>query len=110
MEVFSTLLGSGIQGQMVGAYHGRMTNGCSFGNGTLPNSSTPGLAGSLEGTVRPVPARGRRRWLRRVRYPRCHRAASRFPAQSLRVCLPGPGLDLLPLLSDSRLRGQGAAG
>ncbi|XP_066834595.1 uncharacterized protein [Anser cygnoides] len=79
MEVFSTLLGSGIQGQMVGAYHGRMTNGCSFGNGTLPNSSTPGLAGSLEGT-------------------------------SLRVCLPGPGLDLLPLLSDSRLRGQGAAG
>ncbi|XP_066834601.1 uncharacterized protein [Anser cygnoides] len=31
-------------------------------------------------------------------------------AQSLRVCLPGPGLDLLPLLSDSRLRGQGAAG
>ncbi|XP_066834598.1 sodium-dependent lysophosphatidylcholine symporter 1-like isoform X7 [Anser cygnoides] len=52
MEVFSTLLGSGIQGQMVGAYHGRMTNGCSFGNGTLPNSSTPGLAGSLEGTRR----------------------------------------------------------
>ncbi|XP_050569968.1 uncharacterized protein LOC118258350 isoform X2 [Cygnus atratus] len=79
MEVFSTLLGSGIQGQMVGAYHGHTTNGCSFGNGTLPNSSTPSLAGSLEGT-------------------------------SLRVCLPGPGLDLLPLLSDSCLRGQGAAG
>ncbi|XP_035422990.1 sodium-dependent lysophosphatidylcholine symporter 1-like isoform X5 [Cygnus atratus] len=52
MEVFSTLLGSGIQGQMVGAYHGHTTNGCSFGNGTLPNSSTPSLAGSLEGTRR----------------------------------------------------------
>ncbi|XP_040432084.1 sodium-dependent lysophosphatidylcholine symporter 1-like isoform X9 [Cygnus olor] len=52
MEVFSTLLGSGIQGQMVGAYHGHTTNGCSFGNGTLPNSSTPSLAGSLEVTRR----------------------------------------------------------
>ncbi|XP_035199472.1 sodium-dependent lysophosphatidylcholine symporter 1-like isoform X2 [Oxyura jamaicensis] len=52
MEVFSTLLGSGIQGQMVGAYHGRMTNGCFVGNGTLPNSSTPSLTGSLEGTRR----------------------------------------------------------
>eukprot|EP00075_Anas_platyrhynchos_P039793 XP_027329046.1 uncharacterized protein LOC101804470 isoform X3 [Anas platyrhynchos] len=79
LEVFSTLLGSGIQGQMVGASHGRLTHGCSLGNGTLPNSSTPSLAGWLEGT-------------------------------SLRVCLPGAGLHLLPLLSGSGFRGQGAAG
>ncbi|XP_071882477.1 sodium-dependent lysophosphatidylcholine symporter 1 isoform X3 [Anas platyrhynchos] len=52
LEVFSTLLGSGIQGQMVGASHGRLTHSCSLGNGTLPNSSTPSLAGWLEGTRR----------------------------------------------------------
>ncbi|XP_065547847.1 sodium-dependent lysophosphatidylcholine symporter 1-like isoform X5 [Lathamus discolor] len=49
MEVFSTLLGSGIQGQMVGSYHARM-NGCSTSNETLSNTSTSGLTGSLDNT------------------------------------------------------------
>uniref|UniRef100_A0A8B9ZHP2 Sodium-dependent lysophosphatidylcholine symporter 1 n=1 Tax=Anas platyrhynchos TaxID=8839 RepID=A0A8B9ZHP2_ANAPL len=81
LEVFSTLLGSGIQGQMVGASHGRLTHGCSLGNGSPAQQQHPqprGLAGGH--------------------------------AQSLRVCLPGAGLHLLPLLSGSGFRGQGAAG
>ncbi|KAM9527935.1 LOW QUALITY PROTEIN: sodium-dependent lysophosphatidylcholine symporter 1-like [Guaruba guarouba] len=51
MEELSTLLGSGIQGQMVGSYHARM-NGCSVSNETLPNTSTSGLTGSLDNTRR----------------------------------------------------------
>ncbi|KAM6194477.1 sodium-dependent lysophosphatidylcholine symporter 1-like [Sarcoramphus papa] len=52
MEVFGTLLGSGIQGQIVGSYHARMTNGCYVSNETLPNTSTYGLPHSLENTRR----------------------------------------------------------
>ncbi|OPJ84964.1 hypothetical protein AV530_018013 [Patagioenas fasciata monilis] len=52
MEVFSTLLGSGIQGQIVGSYHARMTNGCSVSNETLHNASTHSLTDSLENTRR----------------------------------------------------------
>nr|XP_021138047.1 sodium-dependent lysophosphatidylcholine symporter 1-A isoform X6 [Columba livia] len=48
MEVFSTLLGSGIQGQIVGSYHARMMNGCSVSNKTLHNTSTHSLTDSLE--------------------------------------------------------------
>ncbi|PKU32087.1 sodium-dependent lysophosphatidylcholine symporter 1- hypothetical protein [Limosa lapponica baueri] len=51
MEVFSTLLGSGIQGQIVGSYHARMTNGCYMSNETLPNTTTS-LTDSLENTRR----------------------------------------------------------
>ncbi|XP_075294716.1 sodium-dependent lysophosphatidylcholine symporter 1-like [Opisthocomus hoazin] len=52
MEVFGTLLGSGIQGQIVGSYHARMTNGCYVSNETLPNTSTYSLTDSLENTRR----------------------------------------------------------
>ncbi|XP_076208388.1 sodium-dependent lysophosphatidylcholine symporter 1-like isoform X3 [Aptenodytes patagonicus] len=52
MEVFSTLLGSGIQGQIVGSYHARMMNGCYVSNETLPNTSTYSLTDSLENTRR----------------------------------------------------------
>ncbi|KAM6319430.1 sodium-dependent lysophosphatidylcholine symporter 1-A-like [Podargus strigoides] len=52
MEVFSTLLGSGIQGQMVGSYHAHMMNGCYMSNESLPNTSTYSLADSLENTRR----------------------------------------------------------
>ncbi|XP_009891860.1 PREDICTED: sodium-dependent lysophosphatidylcholine symporter 1-like [Charadrius vociferus] len=52
MEVFSTLLGSGIQGQIVGSYHARMMNGCYVSNETLPNASTYSLTDSLENTRR----------------------------------------------------------
>ncbi|XP_014810597.1 PREDICTED: sodium-dependent lysophosphatidylcholine symporter 1-like isoform X2 [Calidris pugnax] len=51
MEVFSTLLGSGIQGQIVGRYHARMMNGCYMSNETLPNTTTS-LTDSLENTRR----------------------------------------------------------
>ncbi|KAM7090729.1 sodium-dependent lysophosphatidylcholine symporter 1-like isoform 5-T6 [Ciconia maguari] len=56
MEVFSTLLGSGIQGQIVGSYHARMVNGCYVSNETLPNTSTYSLTDSLENTVRAGPS------------------------------------------------------
>ncbi|NXT40696.1 NLS1A protein, partial [Pelecanoides urinatrix] len=52
MEVFSTLLGSGIQGQIVGSYHARVMNGCYVSNETLPNTSTYSLMDSLENTRR----------------------------------------------------------
>ncbi|XP_049673382.1 sodium-dependent lysophosphatidylcholine symporter 1-A-like isoform X2 [Accipiter gentilis] len=48
MEVFSTLLGSGIQGQIVGSYHARMMNSCYVSNESLPNNSTYSLTDSLE--------------------------------------------------------------
>ncbi|KAM9648181.1 sodium-dependent lysophosphatidylcholine symporter 1-like isoform 9-T10 [Morphnus guianensis] len=48
MEVFSTLLGSGIQGQIVGSYHARMMNSCYVSNETQPNTSTYSLTDSLE--------------------------------------------------------------
>ncbi|XP_027646071.1 sodium-dependent lysophosphatidylcholine symporter 1-like isoform X2 [Falco peregrinus] len=51
-EVFSTLLGSGIQGQIVGSYHARMMNDCYVPNETLPNTSTHHLTDSLENTRR----------------------------------------------------------
>ncbi|XP_074013406.1 sodium-dependent lysophosphatidylcholine symporter 1-like isoform X2 [Numenius arquata] len=51
MEVFSTLLGSGIQGQIVGSYHAHMMNGCYVPNETLPNTTTS-LTDSLENTRR----------------------------------------------------------
>ncbi|KAK2520732.1 hypothetical protein Q9233_011368 [Columba guinea] len=51
MEVFSTLLGSGIQGQIVGSYHARMMNGCSVSNKTLHNTSTHSLTDSLENMI-----------------------------------------------------------
>ncbi|KFV12137.1 Major facilitator superfamily domain-containing protein 2A-A, partial [Pterocles gutturalis] len=56
LEVFSTLLGSGIQGQIVGSYHARTTNSCYVSNETLPNTSTHSLTDSLENTVRAGPA------------------------------------------------------
>ncbi|XP_068768637.1 sodium-dependent lysophosphatidylcholine symporter 1-like isoform X2 [Struthio camelus] len=52
VEVFSTLLGSGIQGQIVGSYHARMMNSCYVLNGTLPNTSSSSLTDSLENTRR----------------------------------------------------------
>ncbi|XP_062445542.1 sodium-dependent lysophosphatidylcholine symporter 1-like [Rhea pennata] len=52
MEVFSTLLGSGIQGQIVGSYHVHMMNSCYVLNGTLPNTSSSSLTDSLENTRR----------------------------------------------------------
>ncbi|XP_025897774.1 sodium-dependent lysophosphatidylcholine symporter 1-A-like [Nothoprocta perdicaria] len=52
MEVFSTLLGSGIQGQLVGSYHARMANSCYVPNGTVANGSSAGLAASLDTTHR----------------------------------------------------------
>ncbi|XP_009985239.1 PREDICTED: sodium-dependent lysophosphatidylcholine symporter 1-like, partial [Tauraco erythrolophus] len=52
MEVFSTLLGSGIQGQIVGSYHARMMNSCYVSNETRPNTSTYSLMDSLENTRR----------------------------------------------------------
>lgn len=83
LEVFSTLLGSGIQGQMVGASHGRLTHGCSLGNGTLPNSSTPSLAGWLEGTVRTGPDVGQGLPAVPTVPPRCLSLSSAEP-----TCLP----------------------
>ncbi|XP_054074273.1 uncharacterized protein LOC128916492 isoform X1 [Rissa tridactyla] len=52
MEVFSTLLGSGIQGQIVGRYHTRTMNSCYVSNETLSNTSTYSLTDSLENTRR----------------------------------------------------------
>ncbi|KFP65672.1 Major facilitator superfamily domain-containing protein 2A-A, partial [Cariama cristata] len=52
LEVFGTLLGSGIQGQIVGSYHAHMRNGCYMSNETVPNTSTYSLTDSLENTVR----------------------------------------------------------
>ncbi|KFV91633.1 Major facilitator superfamily domain-containing protein 2A-A, partial [Fulmarus glacialis] len=63
MEVFSTLLGSGIQGQIVGSYHARVMNGCYVSNETLPNTSTYSLMDSLENTLC-------------ASYPHCHCALS----------------------------------
>ncbi|XP_073164948.1 sodium-dependent lysophosphatidylcholine symporter 1-like isoform X7 [Lepidochelys kempii] len=51
VEVFSTLVGSGIQGQIVGGYHASMMKSCSMPNGTLYNSTSPGLTDTLENTV-----------------------------------------------------------
>lgn len=67
MEVFSTLLGSGIQGQIVGSYHARMMNGCSVSNKTLHNTSTHSLTDSLENMVRADPSAPLLPW-----YPPCH--------------------------------------
>ncbi|XP_050774285.1 sodium-dependent lysophosphatidylcholine symporter 1-like isoform X4 [Gopherus flavomarginatus] len=50
VEVFSTLVGSGIQGQIVGGYHASMMKSCSVPNGTLYNSTFPGLTDTLENT------------------------------------------------------------
>ncbi|XP_009699737.1 PREDICTED: sodium-dependent lysophosphatidylcholine symporter 1-A-like, partial [Cariama cristata] len=52
LEVFGTLLGSGIQGQIVGSYHAHMRNGCYMSNETVPNTSTYSLTDSLENTRR----------------------------------------------------------
>ncbi|KAM6054178.1 sodium-dependent lysophosphatidylcholine symporter 1-B-like isoform 5-T7 [Chlamydotis macqueenii] len=52
VEVFSTLLGSGIQGQIVGRYHAHMTSSCHVSNETLHNTSTYSLTDSLENTRR----------------------------------------------------------
>ncbi|XP_037771309.1 sodium-dependent lysophosphatidylcholine symporter 1 isoform X1 [Chelonia mydas] len=52
VEVFSTLVGSGIQGQIVGRYHASMMKSCSMPNGTLYNSTSPGLTDTLENTRR----------------------------------------------------------
>lgn len=71
MEVFSTLVGSGIQGQIVGSYHASMTQICATLNGTLQNRTSEGLTDTLENTVRA--------------WPPAH-AASRLPSQPL-----GPG-------------------
>lgn len=67
MEVFSTLLGSGIQGQIVGSYHAHMMNGCSVSNKTLHNTSTHSLMDSLENTVRAGLSPRLLLW-----YPPCH--------------------------------------
>ncbi|NXS50823.1 NLS1A protein, partial [Balaeniceps rex] len=56
LEVFSTLLGSGIQGQIVGSYHAHMMNGCYVSEETLPNTSTYSLTDSLDNTVRARPS------------------------------------------------------
>ncbi|KAM7150083.1 uncharacterized protein RBU57_013101 isoform 7-T8 [Macrochelys suwanniensis] len=50
VEVFSTLVGSGIQGQIVGRYHASMMESCSVLNGTLYNSTSPGLTDTSENT------------------------------------------------------------
>nr|XP_042698554.1 sodium-dependent lysophosphatidylcholine symporter 1-B-like isoform X3 [Chrysemys picta bellii] len=52
VEVFSTLVGSGIQGQIVGRYHASMVKSCSVPNGTLYNSTSLGLTDTLENTRR----------------------------------------------------------
>ncbi|XP_075757020.1 sodium-dependent lysophosphatidylcholine symporter 1-like isoform X2 [Pelodiscus sinensis] len=52
MEVFSTLIGSSIQGQIVGGYHASMMKNCSLPNRTLYNSTSPGLTDSLAETRR----------------------------------------------------------
>ncbi|GAB0197384.1 sodium-dependent lysophosphatidylcholine symporter 1-like [Grus japonensis] len=52
MEVFSTLLGSGIQGQIVGRYHAHTMNSCYVSNETLHNTSIYSLTDSLENTRR----------------------------------------------------------
>ncbi|XP_025962805.2 sodium-dependent lysophosphatidylcholine symporter 1-A-like isoform X2 [Dromaius novaehollandiae] len=52
MEVFSTLLGSGIQGQIVGSYHAHMMNSCYVLNGTQANTSSSSPTDSLENTRR----------------------------------------------------------
>ncbi|XP_063206170.1 sodium-dependent lysophosphatidylcholine symporter 1-A-like isoform X2 [Chroicocephalus ridibundus] len=83
MEVFSTLLGSGIQGQIVGRYHTRTMNSCYVSNETLSNTSTYSLTDSLENTVRAgpsVPCSSCKFWGRChwpccqlcAWYPRCH--------------------------------------
>lgn len=68
---------------MVGASHGRLTHGCSLGNGTLPNSSTPSLAGWLEGTVRTGPDVGQGLPTVPAVPPRCLSLSSAEP-----TCLP----------------------
>ncbi|XP_074868197.1 uncharacterized protein LOC142022349 isoform X5 [Carettochelys insculpta] len=50
VEVFSTLVGSGIQGQIVGGYHASMVKSCGVLNGTMDNGTTPGLTDTLENT------------------------------------------------------------
>ncbi|XP_074868194.1 sodium-dependent lysophosphatidylcholine symporter 1-like isoform X2 [Carettochelys insculpta] len=52
VEVFSTLVGSGIQGQIVGGYHASMVKSCGVLNGTMDNGTTPGLTDTLENTRR----------------------------------------------------------
>ncbi|XP_043351795.1 sodium-dependent lysophosphatidylcholine symporter 1-B-like isoform X4 [Dermochelys coriacea] len=52
VEVFSTLVGSGIQGQIVGGYHASMMKSCSMANGPLYNITSPGLTDTLENTRR----------------------------------------------------------
>lgn len=60
VEVFSTLVGSGIQGQIVGEYHASMMKSCSVPNGTQYNSTSPGLTDTLANTVStwPLPPGG----------------------------------------------------
>ncbi|XP_025067978.1 sodium-dependent lysophosphatidylcholine symporter 1-B-like isoform X2 [Alligator sinensis] len=50
VEVFSTLVGSGIQGQIVGSYHASMTQICTALNRTLQNRTSAGLTDTLENT------------------------------------------------------------
>ncbi|XP_006030615.2 sodium-dependent lysophosphatidylcholine symporter 1-B-like isoform X1 [Alligator sinensis] len=52
VEVFSTLVGSGIQGQIVGSYHASMTQICTALNRTLQNRTSAGLTDTLENTRR----------------------------------------------------------
>ncbi|XP_067410114.1 sodium-dependent lysophosphatidylcholine symporter 1-like isoform X2 [Emydura macquarii macquarii] len=52
VEVFSTLVGSGIQGQIVGEYHASMMKSCSVPNATQYNSTSPGLTDTLANTRR----------------------------------------------------------
>ncbi|KAJ6655877.1 hypothetical protein lerEdw1_004647 [Lerista edwardsae] len=47
VELLSTLVGSGIQGQMVGSHHASLQQSCDVGNGTWANS-TSRLTASLE--------------------------------------------------------------
>nr|XP_016852155.1 PREDICTED: sodium-dependent lysophosphatidylcholine symporter 1 isoform X3 [Anolis carolinensis] len=51
VEVLSTLVGSSIQGQIVGGHHAVMRKGCSVENGTLGNNTTL-LLENLENTRR----------------------------------------------------------
>uniref|UniRef100_A0A8D0HIV8 Uncharacterized protein n=1 Tax=Sphenodon punctatus TaxID=8508 RepID=A0A8D0HIV8_SPHPU len=52
VEVLSTLLGSGIMGQIVGGYHASMSQRCSLHNETLPNGNSSLLTDTLENTRR----------------------------------------------------------
>ncbi|XP_075577187.1 sodium-dependent lysophosphatidylcholine symporter 1-like [Pelecanus crispus] len=52
MELFSALLGSGIQGQIVGSYHAHMMNSCYMSKESLHNTSTYSLTDSLKNTRR----------------------------------------------------------